>query len=288
VASEHKPPRLHLRLFMFAMLGLLLSCANAAYSRAYHEALEREVDGYRYQGSLQDLHRDIATYLSSTGYVPVVGSLATVETEWRPDAFEGRERIRVELGRHPDGLLARVFVVVEHLSPQQYTAHSLERETEFERELHELLVPDVTKRGDPATFVYERPAQEIWDEATRLAFNRPATHSFQYSAPPVDAVAVSEWREFADEGERTRLEIRLRKQVAGKYVVEASERVERASGERTWQAISDERDRTRELELIRSRDPLHVQKIETEAQAAGSAAYNEAIDNGAIACQCAI
>lgn len=288
MASDRNRPRLHLRLFVFAMLAFVLSCANAAYNHAYREAIDREIDGYRHQGRVDQLHRDIESYLASAGYVPVAGSLATVETDWRAKGSEARQRIRVELGQHPDGLLARLFLVTEHLTPQQYTAHSLERQADFERELHEQLVPDPSKRGDPTTFLYERPAQEIWDAATRLAFMRPATHSFSDSTPPIDAVAVSQWREYVDEGERTRLELRLHSHGTGKYSIEANERVERASGERAWQAISDERDRTLELELIRSRDPLAVQKIETDAQAAGSAAYQDAIDHGAIACQCAV
>lgn len=286
MASDRERPRLHLRLLVFAMLALVLSCANAAYNHAYREVIDREIDDYRHQGSIEDLHRDIAAYLAGTGYVPAPGSLAQVETEWRPLGPDGRQRIRVELGQHPAGLLARLFVVTQHLTPQQYAAHSFERRPDFELQLHEQLVPDASKRGDPANFVYERPVQEIWDEATRLAFNLPETRTFHEPSPPVDAVAVSDWTESATGEERNRLELRLHRHATGKYSIEAHERVERATGERSWQATSDERDRTLELELIRSRDPLRVQKIEADAQAAGSAAFQDAVDHGAIACQC--
>ncbi|MFV8751328.1 hypothetical protein ACNOYE_12355 [Nannocystaceae bacterium ST9] len=288
--SERKPPRLHLRLLVFALLALVLtfegSCANAAYNRAYKDVIEREVDGYRHPGSLEELRRDTEAYLASLGYVPTPSSLATVETEWRTLDEDSRRRVHVDIARHPAGLLARVFVTQQDLTPQQYAAHSLEPRPDFERELHERLIPDASKRGDPAGFVYERPAQEIWDEATRLAFNLPETRSFHEPGPPIDAVAVSDWTEFEATHERSRLELRLHRHATGRYSIEANERVERATGERTWKSTSDERDIDLELGLIRHRDPLRVEKIEADAKAAGSEAFQEAIDHGAFACYC--
>lgn len=282
-----RKPSLHLRLLAFALLGVVLGCANAAFNHAYREVIEREVDGYRHQGSVDELRRDSEAYLATLDYVPAPARTRTkVETEWRSIDFGTRRSVRVEFGQHPKGLLARVFVVQQELSPPRWSGASHERAREFERALHEQLIRDPAKRGEPDGFVYELDVEALWEAATREAFMGPGSYSFGLGTPPIDAVASSEWHEDAEQSERKRLEIRIHRHAAKRYSIEAHERVERAVGEREWQTISDARDIDLELGLMRHRDPLGVEKIEHEAQTAGDAAYRDAIDHGAIACQC--
>jgi len=280
-------PGLRLRLLVCALLLVLpavaSSCANVAYNRAYQEAIEREVDDYRHQGSVEDLHRDVEAYLANNGYVAAPGTSPTVvESEWRAVDASSRRRLRVELIYNPEGLIAQVFEVWEEMSPQRFVADSLDRRADFEHELHGRLLADAGEPGDGAEPVYPRSADEIWAEVTRLAFDQ--SRMFVDPVPPIDSVAVSDWTE--SEGRRSRLEVRLRRRATNQYSVEVQERVERAVGERRWQPRSDQRDLRLELELIRLRDPLRAQQIETEAQEAGDSAYLRALDRGAIACHC--
>jgi hypothetical protein len=281
---------LYLRVLVLALLlllpGLSSSCANVAFNRAYQEVIEREVDDYRHQGSAEDLRRDAEAYLANAGFVTARSEAAVVETEWRAAGEGTRQRVRIELAPLPDGMSARAYMVWEDLSTQEFAAHSLERRADFERELHERLVSDASKRGEPAGFVYEGSAQDIWAEVTRLAFDLPEALTFVDPSPPIDSVAVSGWSIAEEQGERSRLEVRLHRHASNSYSVEVHERVERAIGERKWQTRADQRDRNLELELIRHRDPQRGQQIETQAKEAGDAAFYEAVDRGAFACQC--
>ncbi len=289
---EH-PPRIYLRLLGFVLLTLLVllvesSCANVEYSKAYHEVKDRELDSYRHQGPADALRRDLESFLSNAGYVPGPGSAGGVETQWRARDDDQREKIRAVLDEHDDGISVRLFSVTETQSPRTYAPHQHERRADLERKLLERLSPDEAVRigesGSAAGFVYDLPADEIWAKIKAIAWPEPESWTFTDASAPVDAVAVTEWRE--SDGERKRLETRLIGHESRKYSVEIHERIERAVGERSWRPTSDERDRKLELELIDYRDPAKAKQIETDARAAGDAAFNEAMDRGAIGCSC--
>jgi hypothetical protein len=274
-----------LAVVLSTMFGMHCMCANWEYSRAYEAHVAQEVDAYRHAGTPAEVVTGVIGLLSDRGYVVQdPGVVETIETEWKGNGAEHRDRYRVTLSTSAEGIMVRATTIAEALSPQDWAPERRTPAAELERALLVAVRPELAETMSDAelrTHGYTTAPSVLWDALQRAAAE--AGTGFDSYEPPIDAVAVTPWLSERAES-RWRYEARFDREGGNQTRVTIDRAVEKAVGERTWVPQGETRDLQLERALIERRDPERAASIEQVASDKAQAAFDEALSRGAPAC----
>nr|MCH9686173.1 hypothetical protein [Deltaproteobacteria bacterium] len=137
--------------------------------------------------------------------------------------------------------------------------------------------------GAVSDYIYDVAPAVLWAAATEELSQHGAWMS--RNDAPVDVTASTGWVVYeGEEPSRVRHDVRIVPVATHRHRLEVHRTVEHGEGPRRWETESERRDYDVELTLIRHRDPAAASAIEAEAQAEGQAAFERAVDAGAVSC----
>ncbi|MDC0674392.1 hypothetical protein [Nannocystis radixulma] len=263
------------------------TCADRERNNAYHAYIQSEIDQYTHAGTREQVAADARQLLLDRGFeLPPWDGNARASTEWKATGDATRMRWHIDASAQSGGSKIRFTAETQQREPPTWTRDSRRRDLEVEHELLSRLAPDraaKVKVEEVGQETYDLDSKTLWTQIQASFAHRG--ESFLQRDPPVDITSSTDWVEhLGDEPSRVRHDAQIVSAGPGRYRIELHRVIERGSYTREWTTTQERRDGLVELDLVRRRDPTAASSIEVEAQRRGQQAYDEAIDDGAIAC----
>lgn len=285
--AEPRPARI-------AAIGALLiaplancTCAGAQRQHAYQAHLQSELDAYAHAGPRETVAEDARGLLVDRGFdLSPWDGRAAATTDWRPAGDASRERYRVEATAQGGGTAIRYLRERQDRDMPRWTRDARTRDAQLEHEILGRIHPtraEHVKIEDAGTFVYDVATPLLWEE-TRAALQERG-EMFESYDPPVDVTTTTLWVVHdGDDPSRTRHDVELVSEGAGRHRLVVHRTIERGAGPRRWITVEEHRDWDAELDLVRRRDPTAAGTIEADAERKGQEAFDAALERGAPSC----